>query len=140
VLHADGALDLATPHFDRDLSGPLGPRGPVCQPITMRHVPSTIVRAFVNNEPIGPQSSVEEERDPERLAEAALVTWLAGGAAYTLHTGAGVRGGGAFDRARDRSANLWEVPNIERVLALMRQYQTEVSTRPMPTSAEVPGC
>ena len=36
---------------------------------------------------------------------AAALTWLCGGAGYTLHTGAGVRGGGAEDLARGRVAS-----------------------------------
>jgi len=128
ALHAGGLIDVATPHFSRDLRGPLGARGPVCDPLSMRNVPREITRTFVSNEPIGPQSSVQQDADPTRLADAARVTWLTGGAAYTLHTGAGIRGGGTFDRDRGRSANLWEVPGIERILEALRRAQSEAAS------------
>jgi hypothetical protein len=131
ALHADGVIAVATPHLSRDRQGPFGARTPACDPFTMRHVPQDVARTFVSNEPIGPQSSVAAEGDPGRLAEAALNTWLAGGAAYTLHTGAGIRGGGRFDRDRGRSANLWEVPRIEEILAALRRAQAEGATDQM---------
>lgn len=115
ALMADGALDLATPHFGRDRDAPVG------------RIPAGVARGFVNNEPIGPQSSVESDEDPERLASAARETWRNGGAGYTLHTGAGIRGGGRFDRARGRSANLFDVPAITRILAAIRAARAEVS-------------
>jgi hypothetical protein len=73
----------------------------------------------INNEPIGPQTSVEQDDGPARLAMAYVTTFLAGNAAYTLHTGAGVRGGGSADRAIGRSANFSETPNLEAALAAM---------------------
>jgi hypothetical protein len=73
--------------------------------------------AWASNEPIGPQSSVAADNDPLRLTMAAAYTWLCNGATYVLHTGAGIRGGGAADVARGRSANIWEVPHIDEILA-----------------------
>ena len=72
--------------------------------------------AWSSDEPIGPQSSVDQEDDPLRLAMGAAVAWLSGAATYVLHTGAGVRGGGAADRALGRAANVWETPRIEAIL------------------------
>jgi hypothetical protein len=124
TLHANGVADIATPHFDRDISGPLGAMGPVCGPLSMRRVPSEVVSAFINNEPIGPQSSVVSDVDPGNLSAAAAVTWGVGGAGYTLHTGAGVRGGGTFDVERGRSANLWDVPNVRDTFEAINTVRT----------------
>jgi hypothetical protein len=73
--------------------------------------------AWTNNEGKGPQSSVAADDDPLRLTMYAGLTWLCGGAAFVLHTGAGVRGGGLEDRQQSRVANVWEVSHIEQTLA-----------------------
>jgi hypothetical protein len=118
TVYANGAANLATPHFDRDVSKSDGYDRPVRQPWEMLFAPRDLdIQAYVNNEPIGPQSSVAEDGDPLRLAMAAATTWLAQGAGYTLHTGAGIRGGGAADLARGRSSNVWEVPRIGEIFA-----------------------
>ena len=96
----------------------------VRQPWTALATPCPDVpRAASNNEPIGPYSSVEEERDPLRLAASAAATWASGLGAYVLHTGAGIRGGGIEDRRRGRPANVWEVqdwPAITSSLSCVR--------------------
>lgn len=66
-----------------------------------------------NNEPPGPQSSVSMLTDPLRLVMLRAVGILCGMAGFVLHTGAGVRGGGAADlgTGKDylpRKANIWE--------------------------------
>jgi hypothetical protein len=114
--------DLMGPHFDRDISKADGVWRPVRQPWEMLFTPPA--RAYINNEPIGPQSSVAADDGPGRMMMAAAVTWLTGGAAYTLHTGAGIRGGGQFDRDRGRSANLWEVPRISDTWSALRAVRT----------------
>jgi hypothetical protein len=108
------AATLVTIHPDRDQTGAGGKWRPVTE-IWKAHL--TTALPWIANEPIGPQSSVVEDDDPRRLATMAGMTWLSGGAAFTVHTGAGVRGGGAEDRARGRAANIWEVPRIEQTLA-----------------------
>ena len=50
-----------------------------------------------NNEPIGPESSVEQDDNPARIAAAYILTFLANHGAYVFHTGPGIRGGGAAD-------------------------------------------
>jgi hypothetical protein len=70
----------------------------------------------MNSEPIGPQSSVASDDSPLRLTMAYVTTFLAGNSAYVLHTGAGIRGGGAADRAAGRSVNVWETPRIDETL------------------------
>jgi hypothetical protein len=73
--------------------------------------------AWTNNEGKGPESSVAADDDPLRLTMYAGLTWLCGGAAFVLHTGAGVRGGGMEDRERSRAADIWQVANVEQTLA-----------------------
>jgi hypothetical protein len=67
------------------------------------------VRAVVDyNEPPGFESSVATLHDPLRLAALRLVAILCGSARYCHHTGAGIRMGGAADRARGRAADFRE--------------------------------
>ena len=119
--------DLMGPHFDRNIGTSDGVWRPVRQPWEMLFTPPA--KAYVNNEPIGPQSSVAADDGPDRLYMAAAVTWLTGGAAYTLHTGAGIRGGGKFDLERGRSANLWEVPRIADTWAGLRAIRALLPPR-----------
>jgi hypothetical protein len=103
-----------TVHSDRSQRGAGGRWRPVKE-VWNAHLSMPL--PWIANEPIGPQSSVAEDDDPRRLTMIAGMTWLSGGAAFTLHTGAGVRGGGAEDRLRRRVANVWEVPHIDQTLA-----------------------
>jgi hypothetical protein len=117
---------VATMHFDRSLSGPLGALGPIAQPWRWPESyfdPATLAPpAFVNAEPIGPDSSVAQDDDPARIALAYVMTFLAGGAAYTYHPGAGVRGGGAYDSGIGRHANLFDYdPHIISALSHWRR-------------------
>lgn len=110
-IYGTGAADVITMHFDRDVSKADGAWRPVRQPWEMQFGAfETGVRVYSNAEPIGPQSSVAQDDNPERLVMAGVVTWLARGASYTLHTGAGIRGGGQFDVERGRSRDVWQVP------------------------------
>lgn len=71
-----------------------------------------------NNEPEGPQSSVEEMSDPLQLACCRLLGILCGGAGYVLHVGQGVTG--EADPNHGRPENMWEVPNIDAIMATVR--------------------
>lgn len=82
--------DLATIHFDRDIGQIDGSWRPVWQPWT--YAECGLGTVATNNEPIGPGASVASEDDPERLAAAAVATWVSGLPHYVLHTHAGVRG------------------------------------------------
>lgn len=78
--------------------------------------------AWANDEGQGPRSSVAADDDPRRLTMYAALTWIGGGAAFTLHTGAGVSGGGELAKPGPthpftRAANVWEAPNVDRILA-----------------------
>jgi hypothetical protein len=73
-----------------------------------------------DNEPIGPESSVNQMNDPLRLAALRAVGIVSGMPTFVLHTGAGVRSGGAADRARGRKADIWEYgASIENIIAAL---------------------
>jgi hypothetical protein len=81
----------------------------------------------LNNEPIGPESSVEQDDSPSRIAAAYVMTFLAGNAAYVLHAGPGVRGGGAADLALKppRHADFAELPSFKPIataLSIAKRY------------------
>lgn len=79
------------------------------------------------NEPIGPHSSVAETWDPLRLCMLRAVGILCGMTGFVLHTGAGVRGGGAADLARSpsRRANFWEY-GIDEIVAALRAVESVI--------------
>jgi len=120
--NSGSAADLLVMHLDRSVSGTCGYWRPPRQPWEVQFL-ADVPRVWLNNEPIGPESSVASDDDPARLAMHAATTWLAGGAAYTLHAGPGIRFGGAADLARGRSANFWEVAHLETTLAGLRQLR-----------------
>jgi hypothetical protein len=73
-----------------------------------------------HNEPIGPQSSVQETSDPRILA---MLRWngiICGCVGFVFHTGGGIRCGGAADVARGRSANLYDVPRFAEIADALR--------------------
>ena len=88
-IYAGGVADVATVHFDRDVSKADGHWRPVRQP--WEHQFSGLPVGS-NNEPIGPGSSVAAENDPVKLVSAALVTYVSGLPMYVYHSKAGVRG------------------------------------------------
>jgi hypothetical protein len=119
-VYAGSAADLATVHYPRAWS-PDNPWEAVGQPWGWPGRYDAGCRGrlpvAVNNEPIGPQSSVEADEDPGRLVMAYVTTFVAGNAAYVLHTGAGIRGGGAADLAAGRAADFADVPGLVATLA-----------------------
>jgi hypothetical protein len=93
-LYADGAADVATWHFSRDRRSDEGWK-PVydCWEFGNR-------RGFPpvsSNEPIGPGSSVNAEKDPLRLAMAAAFAYTANLPMYVFHSAAGVMGKTRFE-------------------------------------------
>jgi hypothetical protein len=117
-LYAKSDVDLATIHYGRAKDPWAAVRQPWAWPDD--DVPCRdSLPVLINNEPMGPQSSVQSDVDPARLAMAYVMTFLSGNAAYVLHTGAGVRGGGAADRALGRASDLSATPDLERTLAAM---------------------
>src|SRR5439155_12391733 len=72
-IYGGDVADLATIHFDRDISGPEDGWRAVRQPwwaLDCAGLPTAS-----NDEPVGPGSSVSTENDPEHLVAAPLVTW-----------------------------------------------------------------
>lgn len=108
-------------HLERNTSGTGLMWRPVRQAWEMPFASPDLGR--VNQEPIGPQSSVSDDDDPLRLTMAAALTWLSGGAGYVLHTGAGVRLGGREDVALRRPANVWQVSRIAETFAGLRSVR-----------------
>jgi hypothetical protein len=105
-LYPGSAATVATEHFDREPTEN-GWR-PVRQPWgywDRQNFPPT----FINNEPIGPGSSVASETDPLRLACGAVVTWIASGCAHVIHPAAGI-----YPKAEQ---NYWEHQTLETALA-----------------------
>lgn len=95
-VYEGDVADVATIHFDRDVSREEGAWRPVRLPWELQSCAGLPVGS--NNEPIGPGSSVAEDDEPIRLASAAVTTWIAGLPFYVFHTDAGVRG---FDNLYD---------------------------------------
>jgi len=103
---------IITLHLQRSTSG----EGKMWRPVRQPWRESTFqcdgqAGAYINNEPIGPGSSVAEDADPLRIVMQAVVSWIGGMAAYVYHTDAGIRGGGFADRERGRKPDLWLVDN-----------------------------
>lgn len=115
------AATLGTIHMDRT-QGDDGWRE-VRQPWDWKDFPFPVA----HNEPIGPRSSVAQEVDPVRLAMLRAVGLINGVEAFVLHNGAGVAG--VADPARDRPANLWEVPGIDAVMDAVRGVDAWLPTR-----------
>lgn len=79
----------------------------------------------VNQEPIGPHSSVAADSDPTRLAAAASCSYICGAPVYVYHADAGIRGGGAADRHAGRAANYFDVDHFDattRKLCAVRDF------------------
>jgi hypothetical protein len=91
AVYGGGVADIATIHFDRDISTIEGGWRPVRQPWEHEEcVPELPVGS--NNEPIGPGSSVNTENDPVKLVAAAITTYVSNLPLYVFHSKAGVRG------------------------------------------------
>lgn len=121
-LYGDSGADVMTFHYPRSF-GAEGPLRPLLAPWSSTSpgagcagkVPSIIF----NNEPIGPESSVQHDDNPARIVAAYVMTFLAGNAAYVFHAGPGIRGGGKADVTSDlrRHAHFDELPTFNRIAA-----------------------
>ena len=127
AAYGGAGLDVATVHYDRDVGQQGGAWRPVGQPWGYPDdfdagCPGQLPLAVINNEPIGPFSSVAADADPVRIALAYVTSFLAGNGAYVYHHGAGIRGGGKADRERGRPANLYDGdPALLDALAAMKR-------------------
>ena len=115
-----------TLHFSRAFTGD-GPWRPVRQPWReSRFSCDGVARAYIDNERIGPQSSVNSDDDPLRLAAGCGVSWTAGVGACTLHTGAGISG--QVDPARHRPANVYETGRIAEIAKAINATRASLPT------------
>jgi hypothetical protein len=121
-LYKDAGADLATLHFERRPA-----RGPeiwrvLRGPWDFRPCDGLPALAS-SNEPIGPESSVAAIDDPVVLSMLALVTYGSGIGAFVMHSGPGVRGGGAADLKLGRHSNLWEIRNAGGIAQGLRTLE-----------------
>lgn len=101
-VYQGGVADLATIHFDRDVSKTEGHWRPVRKPWEHTYIAGVPVGS--NNEPIGPGASVNSENDPVRLVSAVIVTHVSNIPIHVFHSRAGVRG----------DVDLWDMPGADR--------------------------
>lgn len=120
-----GAANMHTPHLSRDVWKADGPWRPVRQPWGWAEgMPSDGPRAAIDNEPIGPGSSVAVERNASRLVMTWVVAKVARMTGRVFHTDAGVWAchianefaGGHDDGLRGRFCNLDEEPGAAAAL------------------------
>lgn len=122
ALYANLGAPCANVHTKRDITGDGGRFEPEWAVFELpQWVPQ--VDAYLNGEPIGPWSSLNEEFDPLRLALAYAGTLIEGGAAYCFHPAPGIRGGGAWDTARGIPAYLDETPDWHRINAAFQAIE-----------------
>jgi hypothetical protein len=114
-VYAGSHADIATWHFSRDRSVDQGWK-PVydCWELGDRANRPPVS----SNEPIGPGSSVNAERDPLRLVAAAAFAYLAKLPMYVFHSEAGVFGRSAFE----------EMPGIRDYRTLLRLLPGDVAS------------
>jgi hypothetical protein len=125
ATYAGSGATAMTMHYERGF-GREGPLRPLRRPWTFPgaydgackgQLPSIVL----NNEPIGPESSVRQDDSPSRIAAGYVMTFLAGNAAYVLHSGPGIRGGGAADVSSKlhRHAHFDELPSFKPITAAL---------------------
>jgi len=95
-LYGGGASDLATWHFSRDRRTDDGWK-PVYDCWDLADRPG--LPPVSSNEPIGPGSSVDAEKEPIRLVSAAAFAYAAALPMYVFHSEAGVHGRSRFEDA-----------------------------------------
>lgn len=127
ATYAGSGADAMTLHYARGF-GREGPLQPLRRPWSF---PAAYDRAcrkqlppiVFNNEPIGPESSVRQDDAPSRIAAGYVMTFLAGNASYVLHSGPGIRGGGAADVAPKvgRHAHFDELPSFKAIATALSE-------------------
>ena len=117
-----------TLHYQRGF-GDEGPLQPIAAAVerfpapTIAQCRGQLPPIVLNNEPIGPESSVQQDDSPSRIAAGYVMTFLAGNAGYVLHSGPGIRGGGAADVSSKlrRHAHFDELPSFKPIAAALRR-------------------
>ena len=118
--YAGAGADVATIHYARTGAGD----GPWDYPARYdSECPGQLPLMVFNNEPIGPESSVRQDDDPGRIAAAYVLTFLAHNAAYVLHAGPGIRGGGQADVTGklSRHAHFDELPSFKPIVTALKE-------------------
>lgn len=121
-LYADmrDVVELAIVHYDRDISKADGYDRPTRQPwgYPGEYFPDTSVvpQWAIDNEGIGPYSSVAEDKDPLRNITRRVVAWIAAAPASLWHAGPGIYFGGQGAAKSGSPANFWEVPGVNETL------------------------
>jgi hypothetical protein len=125
ATYAGSGADAMTLHYARGF-GREGPLQPLRRPWSFpgaydRACKGQLPPLVFNNEPIGPESSVQQDDSPSRIAAGYVITFLAGNAAYVLHSGPGIRGGGAADVSSKlrRHAHFDELPSFKPIAAAL---------------------
>ena len=125
ATYAGSGADAMTMHYERGF-GSEGPLRPLQRPWSFpagydRACAGQLPSIVFNNEPIGPESSVQQDDSPSRIAAGFVMTFLAGNAAYVLHSGPGIRGGGAADVSSKlrRHAHFDELPSFKPIAAAL---------------------
>lgn len=129
-FYAGDVATVRTGHPDRSQNGSGGIWRPVRQ---TWDTPSRPALKWVD-EPIGPKSSVAMDADPMRLAMMAAGAYMNGCAAFTFHTGAGVRLGGQADSQQStpprfylpRERNVYEAENFDTILDAIGRMATKL--------------
>ena len=131
ATYKGAGADAITMHYERGF-GARGPLAPLVRPWSFpdaydRACRGALPQIVFNNEPIGPESSVRQDDSPSRIAAGYVMTLLAGNASYVLHTGPGIRGGGAADVSAKmkRHAHFDELPSFKPIataLTAAKQY------------------
>lgn len=126
ATYAGAGADAMTVHYQRGF-GREGPFAPVVRPWTFLSEHAADCRdqlpsLILNNEPIGPESSVEQDDSPSRIGASYVMTFLAGNASYVFHAGPGIRGGGAADVSSKlrRHAHFDELPSFAAIAASLK--------------------
>ena len=121
ATYAGAGVDAMTLHYERGF-GNEGPLRPLLRPWSFPRAYDRTCRGQLpalvfNNEPIGPESSVRQDDSPSRIAASYVMTFLAGNASYVLHSGPGIRGGGAADvnSKLRRHAHFGELPSFKPI-------------------------
>jgi hypothetical protein len=150
ALYGGAAADVMTVHYSRAFDDE-GPTKPLRRPWSFPSAYDEACRgalpsAVLNNEPIGPESSVEADDSPARIGAAFVMTFLAGNASYVFHSGPGIRGGGTADISGSlrRHAHFDELPSFKPIAAALRSAKRYLPrnlpnwTRHAPNAASAP--
>lgn len=114
--YVGSAADIATVHFTRDLRTPAGDWLPVFDVFRVNGIDR--LPPASHNEPIGPGSSVAEQRDPLKLVVAAAYAWMSGLPMYVYHCSPGIFGEGRLE----------EMPGVSDFAFIKQALPTDIAS------------